>query len=109
MNAKQLVLPADSPVPARLSAIPIPTPFFVDRALALDELDRHRLCCFSLVHIVSKKVVLLFSAMLYRMITNSLHRHEVVWQKDRAGFEPAVRFYASFGRVHALLPLCLLC
>jgi hypothetical protein len=63
MNAKQLVLPADSSVPARLSAIPIPAPFFVDRALALDELDRDRLCCSSLVHIVSKIVVLLFSAM----------------------------------------------
>jgi hypothetical protein len=80
MNAKQLVLPADSPVPARLSTIPIPAPFFVDRALALNELDRDRLCCSSLVHIVSKIVVLLFSAMVYRMITHSLRRPEVGWQ-----------------------------
>jgi hypothetical protein len=80
MNAKQLVLPADSPVPARLSAIPIPAPFFVDSALALNELDRDRLCCSSLVHIVSKIVVLLFSAMLYRMITHSLRRPESAWK-----------------------------
>lgn len=89
MNAKQLILPADSSVPTRLSTIPIPAPLFIDRALALNELDRDRLCCSSLVHIVSKIVVLLFSAILYRMITNSLRRPEVVWQKDRAGFEPA--------------------
>jgi hypothetical protein len=92
MDAKKFVIPADSTVSARLSTIPIPATFFIDRALALDELDRDRLCCSSLVHIVSKIVALLFSAIVHRMTRHSLHRPEVVWQKDRAGLSPARRF-----------------